>query len=131
MTWSDYKTTIQGVLTGYTEIKKMFEPKDAPSVFLDKCYSLKPIGLEPTLYSGGAISNDFRVELKIGYLSLTNADRDTNFIAFQAIEVAVFTLASVSKSIQFPTFSDTGSKVGNKYLSIGTIIFTIGTEGAS
>lgn len=83
MSWSNDKSEIKSVLSGYREIPNNYDIDERPQSSNHKAYILRPIGVDSEELTSGAILTSTFVRLEVIYNN--SKDRDGNYDLFTSL----------------------------------------------
>lgn len=116
------KTALEAI--GYKELPSNLDiVNEMPASFVDKGFTLKPLGLNTKFQISQAQLNEVRAELIIAYKGMSNTDYDTNFDLFNTALTAIKTLHSGYEDK--PEYKRYDKSTFNTY---GRVIITLGVE---
>jgi hypothetical protein len=126
MSWATSKTAIELVLStlSYFEIPENKTLEDAQKND-HKTYELKWIGTDNAImHTGGNVSYTNKVRLKVSYINMQKAQRDTNVASFTTLLTALAKATGFNNFAGGWAFEDKDNKN-----TIGTVEFYFGVDG--
>ena len=125
MAWSTFKAAIESVLStaDYTEIPENKTLENAQKND-HKTYELKWIGTDNIERATGGIAYANKVRLRVSYINMQKAQRDTNVALFTTLLTALATATGFNNFAGGWTFEDKDNKN-----TIGEVEFYFGVDG--
>ena len=125
MAWSTFKAAIESVLStaDYTEIPENKTLENAQKND-HKTYELKWIGTDNIERATGGIAYANKVRLRVSYINMQKAQRDTNVALFTTLLTALATATGFNNFVGGWTFEDKDNKN-----TIGEVEFYFGVDG--